>query len=311
MVIPHWRPFFDIQTPAKEGESFDFKVQFELYPDLSSIEYSNLSLSSPPLKKEEEVEKEMDAILKNICQQMTSYEAIKDPSVKITEDHVVVFDLSAKDEKGLPLENYHMKDFSLDMKTPLFNADFNAHLLGMQLDESKEFKITLHHQKKGGDKISLSVCFLVNILAIKTKCIPEFNETFVKETLKEESLESFREKVRQEIQRKDKEQNLKHIKEQALSILLEKNPFTLPPRFLNTEQNKFLKLAQKNLKQKGMDEKEIEAYLKEHKISLEDKVDKDIKAQLLVHKLAEQEDIHFTDPGIKKNFSRSNEISAT
>ena len=298
-LSPLGDPHFDIQKKAKEGEAFDFKVQFELYPKLPSIEYSPLNVTAPPPPTEQEVEKKVEATLKNLCENSANYEEVKDHNVKVTEDHIAVLDLSATNEKGEKLKEFDLKDFRLNFKHAFISKEFNGQILGMKRNESKKFELKLNAN---------TVHFLVEIKALNVKSVPKLTKEFVQEKFGQESVEALRETVKSEVTRQDREMTSKKLEEEVLSALLKKNPFALPPKFLKIKQEKFIKSVQQDLKQQGMDEKQIETYWKEQnqEEQLKTQVERDIKTQIILSGLAEQKEVYCTDEDLKKALQLSN-----
>ena len=240
-MIPVGNPHFHIESPAQEGKTFEFRVEFELLPDFSSIKYSPLEMPpTPPLKTEEDMEKDVEATLNILRENLASYEDVKDSDIVATKDHIAILDVIAKDEKGEEISHFNLKDFHMSLEKTLINKSFMEQVLGMKQKELKEFQLDLEKEKEthyieseGGSFKSLKgfkkVHFSVEMKALKTKHLPELNEEFVKERLKIENLQKLKENIKQSIQKEDRQKVHQHLRDGALSALLEKKP---PFRYL-------------------------------------------------------------------------------
>ena len=307
-ILPLGDPQFHIEALAQEEEGFNFEVEFELFPDLSSIQYTDLELPpSFPLATEEDIEKKVESVLKNICEKLVDYKDVEDESAEVTEGHVAILNLKAMNERGEAIKGFPLDDLFVDLKDTLINKNFMKHLLGSNWKEPKEFEFELEKEEEthyielpNGNVCSLKgykkVRFYVEIKSLRTKHLSELNDAFAQEYFKLESLSALKEKIRDEARERDKKRAYEEVGQATFSALLKKNPFELPPRFLKKWLAKFIEPELKEMEKEGFNKSDIQKYFQRHpekKEALENAIKKRMKLSILVEELAKENKIHF------------------
>ena len=307
-ILPLGDPQFLIPALAQEEEGFNFGVEFELCPDFSSIQYTDLELPpSFPLATEEDIEKKVESDLKNLCEGLADYKDVEDESAEATEGHVAILNLKAMNERGEAIKGFPLDDLFIDLKDTLINKNFMKHLLGRNWKEPKEFELDLEKEKQthyiglpNGDVCSLKghkkVRFYVEIKSLKTKHLSELNDAFAQEYFKLESLSALKEKIRDEAREKDKNRAYEEVGQATFSAFLKKNPFELPPRFLKKWLAKSIEPELKKMEKEGFNRIDIQKYFQRHpekKEAIENAVEEQIKLSILMEELATENKICF------------------
>lgn len=272
------------------GKPFQYSAVIDIKPDIRVEGYTGLKLEG---KKEEVKDEEVEERLKALQNLHANLSTISEARPIQAGDYVIV-DYEAKVE-GKPLEGGKAVDFTVEVGSGQFIPTFEEKLIGSRLEEEKEIEVSFPadygYQKWAGKTVS----FGVKIKEIKAKILPPLDDEFAKDLGDYSSLEELKARLKGEIEKEKALALEQQLKDRAVDQLLEANPFEVPESLVE-EQTKAmvsdtkLRLAAQGvvLKNLGVSEEKLQG-------DYRDIAQKQVKAFLILEKIANQEGITVTD----------------
>ena len=277
-----------------DGKPFQYSAVIEVKPDIKLEGYTGLRIEG---KKEEVKNEEVEERLKGIQNLHANLKTISEARPIQNGDYVIV-DYEAS-VGGKPLEGGKALDFTVEVGSGHFIPTFEERLIGLKAEEEKEIEVTFPedygYQKWAGKTIS----FRVKIKEIKEKILPPLDDEFAKDLGDYSSLEEFKTKLREEIQ-KEKELTLeRQLKDKLMDQLLEVNPFEVPESLVEEQTKALVSDMKVRLAAQGVDLKTLG--LSEEKLQgdYREMARKQVRTFLVLDKIADQEGMMVSDEEVE------------
>lgn len=291
----------DIQAPAfEEGKPFRYTATLEVKPQLEIKNYTGLSLAKEKMVVDE---KRVNTVLEELQNSRAELKPILEDRVVRDKDFVVMDFEGLLEGKTFP--GGAAQNFLYEVGSHRFMEDFEKGLRGMKSGEQKEiltlFPNDFHEEKLAGKE----VLFKVSIREIKGKELPKLDDTFAKEFLDSQSLENLKDKIKEDLLRRNEDQVKKDLENQALKHLVEKHPFTPPPSLVHRQYVFLIEDAKYELKRLGLSQKEkIDEQLKAMEQTLKEKADFDVKGILLLEAIAKKEGLAIQEEELNQRLEK-------
>jgi len=184
-----------------------------------------------------------------------------------------------------------------------FHPEFEKGLIGLKRGESKTIKIEFPEDYKNIKLAGKIADFKVKIKDIKIMDIPPLNDDFAKMVGSEfNTLDELREKLKEELIKREEERIDRELKSRALQIIGEKVEFELPESLVDFELNKAIENIRENLKRTGSSIEK--AGLNEEKLrnDLRPASEKRVKNMLILEEIASKENIEISENELMDGF---------
>lgn len=297
-IEPVIEPGVDVTAVDKDSVTFEFTILGK--PDIKLGEYKNLKIKKEKAKvTEEEINEEIEHLRNELAE------------IKVKEDGVVELgDTAVIDFKGFvdgkELEGGSGANYPLEIGSNTFIPGFEDGVKGMKVGEST----TLHLQfpkDYAKDLAGKKVDFEVTVREIKTRILPEIDETFFEDLGYEKVTNE--EELRNEVKtilisRKEQEIEDKYIDE-VLNKATENMEVEIPEELLDDEVHRMMHQLEEQLKMQGLT---MEQYMEFSKMTHEDmhknmepEATRRIKYRYLLEEVALKEKIEVTDEEAEKD----------
>jgi trigger factor len=135
----------------------------------------------------------------------------------------------------------------LDDETTFAGTTFVENLIGMEVGDNGDFKITFPEDYEDEELAGKEASFSVTILDVKSRYLPELNDDLAKEEGDFETLEELRASVREDLQRQAEAEAKNELYDTMMDEMLEDAELVYPPVVVQNELNGMLE----NLKQQA------------------------------------------------------------
>ncbi|MBI4767602.1 MAG: trigger factor [Deltaproteobacteria bacterium] len=246
-VIPITMPELDYPAVDKEA-TFIYTATIEIKPEILISEYQGLEVKKQVVPiTEEDVEKRLAAI-----------QASHGELVSLGEDRPLrkgdfgVIDYkSFLDDKEIP--GGSAQNFDLEVGAGYFNAGFEKELEGMKKGEDKDFDIDFPDDFGNPSLAGKRVHYQVKLQEIKTRNLPELNDSFAQNLGKEfSSLEDLRKKIRNDLEQEENRKADLKLKEDLIDGLIAKSEFELPEALVNQEIRQMMLRIEQDFSRQGL-----------------------------------------------------------
>jgi trigger factor len=296
-------PVVDPPELAGKGD-YCFDATVEVQPEISAIDITGLKLKKTAYKaSDEEVEVQIKMMQKNLAKR----EPIDENRPARIGDFVQVdyegFKESQPFEATGKTENLVIK-----LGDAHIAEAFDKGVVGMNPADEKEITVTFPEDYFNKKLAGQTVDFKVKLNEIRKEVLPEIDDELAKQLGPFTTLDEVRDKIKANLTQGYDKRIEQELNEQIFSQILEKTDFEVPDLMVEYELNGILTDAERSFSyhNKTFEEAGIsrESLAEKYRPTAE----KQVRRQLILGKIIEQEKMELTDEDLEKGFA---EMAAT
>jgi len=226
----------------------EIEAVFANIPELDLSKVEKIKIKAPVVKvSKDEVKEELDRIKR----QHSTFKEVKRASKK--GDRVELdFEGFDTDKKALP--NTKSKNHPLVLGTGGFIPGFEDNVIGLKLDEKKEFEVTFPKDYHAKDFQNKKVVFKVQVKKIEEVLDPKFDEEFIEKiSSKKQSKEDFEKEIKADIEHHKLHHAEGEQEEEFFQELLKKCKFEISDLLIEEEAKLIKEDFQRESLSQGMD----------------------------------------------------------
>jgi trigger factor len=275
-----------------DGEPLRFKATFEVIPEIELKEYKDLTVAyHDPEVSEEDIDKRIE----ELRQQKADYANV-DPR-PLEDGDFAVLSLASEDVK---------QD---EMMLEIGGADtiqaFSDNLRGMTPGEEKDFDVS-YPEDYGQPKLAgKTVHFHAEVKGIRKKELPEVNDDFAQDLGDYRTVAELREAVRKSILAQRQYEAQQEAKNKLIDILVDQHDFPVPEVFVERQLRNRVEQSLRSLAAEGVDPRSIQLDWEKVKASQGEKARREVKASMLLSRIAEREAIDATREEVDREVERA------
>jgi trigger factor len=188
-------------------------------------------------------------------------------------------------------------------------AAFTDNLRGAQAGEKKTFEMQYPADYPDPKLAGKSFTYAAEVLAIKQKKLPELDDEFAKKISDAPTMDELRAKVRQEMEAESEMHQTAAVREQLLRKLTEAHDFPVPEALVQHQMDARLERAVRSLAAQGVDPRGVNVDWAGLRQKQRDRAIEDVKAELLLDRIATAENIEVTEEDSGQEIERMAERS--
>ncbi len=277
------------------GQPIHFKAEFEIAPEFEVAEYRGLEAKyEEPQVADEEVDKRLETMREGKAEYVNL-----DPRPIEANDYVLVH---LKSLEGLA--EAIDQDVQIQVSGEETLADFTDALTGMSPDETKTVSITYpadYGQENLADK---SVKFELTPKTLRKKELPALDDEFARDLGDFQTLDELKDAVRKSIFGEKQYRAQQVAKEEIIDKLVEANQFPIPEVYIDRQIENQVRMQLSDLAGQGIDPSTIKLDWTKVKESQAEKATRNVRASLLLEKIAEKEGIRATKEEVDAEVQR-------
>jgi trigger factor len=278
------------------GEPLRFKADFEVAPTFELKEYRALPVD---YAEPEVSDTDVAARLEEIREQKAEY-VNEDPRPLADGDYAM---LSLESLAGVD-EKISQDELTLKIGDEHTLPAFTENLRGVAPEESREFDVTYPDDYERKALAGRTVRFRTTVRAIRRKELPELNDEFAKDLGDYQTLDELKETVRKGIFRDREHQAQEAAKHQLMDKLVDQHDFPVPEAYVEQQIRINLENQLRTLAAQGIDPRSIKLDWQKVRETQKDRALRDVKASLLLDKIADREAIGATQEEIDREVQR-------
>lgn len=219
---------FDHQT-LKKNESISYIAKFEIYPEISLVDLSDVEIESVSGQVSEE---DVAGMLIKLRTQHADWEEVS-REAKLGDRLTIDFDGVID---GEPLENGSAKNTPLELGSKSMIPGFEEGLIGAKAGETTELDISFPEEYHVEDLRAKPVKFTVTVHKIESPKLPPLDDEFAKKVgVDSGGVDALKAKVKESMQGELDNIVKGKLKQAALDKLFEKNPIDVPSALIDNE----------------------------------------------------------------------------
>lgn len=249
-------PFGQATLSDYETEPLVLKMVVPLAPVVELGEYRQMRL-----EPEEKIvtEQEIDEALRRIQEQNTTWEPVERPA---QWGDLAIVDIEGT-VKGKTVVGNKGREMILEADSPYPLPGFSDKLLGMTVNEQREFTLTYPEESANRKLAGQQAHFKVRLQELKERVVPGIDDDLARTVGDYETLEDLKAELRRNLQAKAEER----FADRALTALVERSQIEFPPLLLEREIDDRLEDFDLNLRKQGLN---LDNYLQMRKLTEEE-----------------------------------------
>lgn len=280
-----------------EGEPLTFKAEFEVIPEIELGEYKEVEVPyHDPEVSDEDVAKRIEEIREQKAQYINV-----DPRPLVDGDHAVVALESISGVEGEPVKQD-------EMVLEIGGADtfqaFTDNLRGLSPGDEKEFEVEYPADYGSTRLAGKTVGFHATVKGVRKKELPELNDDFAQDLGDFRSLDELRDQVRKNIFAQRQYDSQQEAKNNIVDKLVDAHEFPVPEVFVDRQIKNRVETSLRAMAGEGLDPKQLKLDWNKVKESQRDKAVREVKASMLLQKIAEREAIHASREEVDREVAR-------
>ena len=279
-----------------DGEPLRFKATFEVMPEIKVEGYKELRAEKTDVNV---TDQEVEDALNNLREQHAAYNSIEGRPLADGDFAQVSLNGEPKDGEGKPV---HMDDILVEIAGKNTMPEFTEHLRGASAGDERTFEVTYPQDTSDQRLAGKTLTYTVKVLGVKQKSLPELNDAFAKELGEEfTSLDVVRQRIREGMEQ-ERKHNAEHAaKDKLVDELVKRNDFEVPEALVERQIDVRLERGLRALAAQGMRAEDLKKMdMNRLRAGQRDQALQEVKASLLLDKVAEEERIEVGDEEIER-----------
>jgi len=276
-----------------DGEPLRFKASFEILPEIKVDGYKELRAEKPVI---EITDDEVEQALNHLREQHATYSAIEGRPLADGDFAQVALDGKPKVGEGQPV---HMDDVLVEIGGKNTMPEFNENLRGASAGEEKTFEVKYPEDSSDKRLAGQTFDYTVKVLSLKQKSLLELNDEFAKELGEFSSIEDVKKRIRENMEEEKRHTAEHEAKDKLVAELVKRNDFEVPEAMVDRQIDVRLERGLRALAAQGMRAEDMKKMdLNRLRAGQRDQAVQEVKASLLLDKIADAENIEVSDEEI-------------
>jgi trigger factor len=291
-----------------DGEPLRFKAAFEVLPEIKLEGYKELRADKPEIAvSEEDVEK----ALADLRERHASFNPVEgrvladgnfaqvslDGNPKPGESESET-EAGKKSGEGQPV---HMDEVLVEIAGQNTMPEFTEHLRGANPGDERTFDVNYPEDTQDKRLAGKTFSYTVKVQSIKQKSLPELNDEFAKQLGEFQTMDDVRKAIREQIESERKHEAQHAAKEKLVGELIQRNDFEVPDSLIEQQIDIRIERGLRALAAQGLTAEQMKKMdLSRLRVGQREQAIHDVKAALLLERVAEEENVQVSDEELNK-----------
>jgi len=304
-LVPVTRPEVD-KIDFKDGEPLRVHAVFEVLPEFELGDYKNLQIQVDEI---EVGDAQVDKTLEEMRERAATFVPVEGRAAK-DGDSVLVKLTGTPKGGGDPVQ---AENVLVPLGAEETLASFTENLRGASTGETKNFEVAYPEDYPDPKLATKSYDYSVEVQGIKEKKLPELNDEFVKDAAGEnasvKTLAELRTKIRESLDHEKEHRQTDQAHERILEALVKQHDFPVPEALVESQMDTRLERVVRSLAAQGVDPRAVNVDWPSLRRQQRDRAVSDVKAELLLDRIATAESIDVSDEDVDKEIAKLAERS--
>ena len=296
-VEPATRPSIEPKEISR-GQDLEYTVSFDVFPDVGKKDLTDIEVERQNCEITDE---DIGETIETIRKQKLNWNVVESEA---KEGNRVTIDFLGT-INGEPFEGGEAKAYPVVIGEGMLLKDFETGMVGMKTGETKTIDVNFPDDYPAENLAGNTVQFEITAHEVAESELPELNEEFFKALgIEDGSEQSFREQVKENMQRELKNRLQASVRENVFKAITDNNEIDLPQQLVNDEIEHIKQANQQQMKQQGLDESKIQIDEDE----LRNEASQRVKLSLIVRDIITSNELKLDKPTID---AKLNELAQT
>ncbi len=278
-----------------DNEPLKFKASFDVMPEIKVEGYKELRAEKPDVSVSDE---EVEQSLKDLQEQRATFTTIEGTTLSDGDFAQASVDGNPQDGEGQPV---HMDDVLIEIGGKNTMPEFTDNLRGASAGDERTFEVNYPEDSADKRLAGKKFNYTAKVQAIKQKTLPELNDDFAKSLGEFASLDEVRTRIREGMEQERKHKAEHESKDKLVAELVKRNELEVPESMIDRQVDLRLERGFKALMAQGMKSEDIKKMdFARLRLGQRDQAVQEVKASLLLEKIADEEKIEVGDEEIDR-----------
>ena len=239
------QPKIDI-VQIEKGKPFIFTAEVALKPEVTLGEYKGLKVEKISNRV---TQKEIDAKLAEEQEKNARTVSVTDRPVQDKDEVVLDFEGFVD---GVAFEGGKGENYPLTIGSGSFIPGFEDQLIGANLEEEKEVRVTFPEEYHAKDLAGNDAVFKCTVHEIKVKELPELDDEFASDVSEFETLDAFKADIKAKIKEQKIAEGKRKQEDKAVEEAVANAQMDIPDAMIDTEVRQMANDFAQRLQQQGL-----------------------------------------------------------
>jgi trigger factor len=307
-LVPVTRPEVD-KVEFKEGEPLKFRATFEVLPEFELGDYKNLEVQVEAVEVGDE---QVDKTIDEIRDRMATFVPIEGRAAK-DQDYATIKLIGTPVGGGDPVQADGVLCHIGGEETL---EAFTENLRGVNPGDTKRFRAEYPKDYPDPKLAGKTYDYSIEVEALKEKKLPDVNDEFAKDVASQSqafssvtNVAELRQKIRADLDAAKDEQQAAQAREKILEALVQRHDFPVPEALVEGQMDTRLERVVRSLVAQGVDPRAVNVDWVSLRKRQRERALSDVKAELLLDRIATAENIDATDEDVDKEIAKLAERS--
>jgi trigger factor len=287
-----------------DGEPLRFKAAFEVLPEIKLEGYKELRADKPEIAVSEA---DVEQALADLRERHASFNPVEGRPLADGDFAQVSLDGNPKAEQksnegktgegksgeGQPV---HMDEVLVEIAGKDTMPEFTEHLRGTSAGDERTFDVKYPDDTQDKRLAGKTFSYAVKVQSIKQKSLPELNDEFAKTLGEFQVVDDVRKAIREQMESERKHEAEHAAKEKLVRELIQRNDFEVPDSLIEQQIDIRLERGLRALAAQGLTAEQMKKMdLPRLRAGQREQAIHDVKAALLLERVAEEENIQVSD----------------
>ncbi len=281
-----------------EGEPLRFKAAFEVLPEIKLEGYKELRADKPEIAVSEA---DVEQALADLREQHASFTSVEGRTLADGDFAQVSLDGNPKVSEGGETKSgegqpVHMDEVLVEIAGKNTMPEFTEHLRGIHTGDERTFDVNYPQDTEDKRLAGKTFSYAVKVQSIKQKSLPELNDEFAKTLGAFQTVDDVRKAIREQMESERTNQAEREAKEKLVRELIQRNDFEVPDSLIEQQIDIRLERGLRALAAQGLTAEQMKKMdLHRLRSGQREQAIHDVKAALLLERVAEEEKVHVGD----------------
>ena len=293
-----------------DGEPLRFKAAFEVLPEIRLEGYKELRAEKPEIAVSEA---DVEQALADVRERHASFNPVEGRALADGDFAQVSLDGTpkpgetklgqgkpgeGKSDEGQPV---HMDEVLVEIAGQNTMPEFTEHLRGTSAGDERSFDVNYPEDTQDKRLAGKTFTYAVKVQSIKQKSLPEMNDEFAKTLGEFQTVDDVRKAIREQMEAERKHEAEHAAKEKLVGQLIQRNDFEVPDSLVEQQIDIRLERGLRALAAQGLTAEQMKKMdLQRLRAGQREQAIHDVKAALLLERVAEEENIQVGDEEVNQ-----------
>ena len=278
-----------------DGQPLRFTAAFEVLPEIKLEGYKELRADKPEIAVSEA---DVEQALADLREQHASFTVVEGRTLADGDFAQVSLDGNPQTGEGQPV---HMDEVLVEIAGKSTMPEFTEHLRGTSPGDERTFDVNYPQDTEDKRLAGKTFSYAVKVQSIKQKSLPELNDDFAKTLGEFQRADDVRKAIREQMESERTNQAEREAKEKLVRELIQRNDFEVPDSLIEQQIDIRLERGLRALAAQGLTAEQMKKMdLHRLRAGQRDQAIHDVKAALLLERVAEEENVQVGDEELNR-----------